>query len=148
MNRNDHSNSGNLGMNTKALCCSSRSDFPPSTLAVQVGPPQTCIFASLFPCFPLSLSLFLSCPLFSCPDLLSSADLSLPDAILGQPFPSANLWLGLEAQSSSVAKPAILTAAGKFSPQTHSGADLSSKGFFHLLLQAANIQSLRAAEKP
>lgn len=93
MSRNDHSNSGNLGRNTKALCCSFTSDFPPSTLALQAGSHSKLAFLPvLFLFFPLLLPLFLSCPLLS---LLPSADLSHPDA---NPSPFASLWLCLEGQ--------------------------------------------------
>lgn len=148
VNRNDCFNSGNLGRNTKALHCSYRSHSPPSTLALQVGSFSKLAFLPvLFP-FPPTLSLFLSCPWFSCPDLLWSAGLRHPDANFSasprllQAFGSA--W---KVSSSSVVITTILTAAGKFSPQNHSSAHLSSEGFFHLLLLTANTQTLRAAQK-
>lgn len=146
MNRNDGSNSGDLGRSTEALCCSSRSDFPPSTLALQVGSHSKLAFLPVLALFPHHLSLFLSFPLCNCPDLLSSADLSHPDANSSLPF--ASLWLCWEGQQQLLVITAILTAAGKFSPQTHCCADLSSKGSFHLLLHTANIQTLQKSHKP
>lgn len=134
MSRNDHSNSGNLGRNTKTLRCSFKSDFPPSTLALQVGlGSKLALLPALFFLFLPLLSLFLSCPLFSHPHLLPSADLTTNPFAFCQPF-----WLCLEGQqqlrgnnSNSHCSWQILT------PKPNS----SSEGFSHLLLQAANTQT-------